>query len=765
MKIKAKDKTVRRKVSRNAKANENPMATSSFSVAKQAFDAGPGKAKVLADALVPVDGKSKKDLAIRNTSGAPLEEYYKWQFLYALIHSGLYAKDFIGAEVRFPKGSKTSQPLKMDAAIFDDADWITHYRDYWQHRKSADLEWLNDHLLAVVEFKKNDKEIEKVFTGQVKPAMREREPANAYVLGVYYAEDRLYLFQRRSGNYLRYDESKNQKGGDSKVGDLSLHLPDPYGYLPNFDELRKRVNRPASFDRSKRTIRDLDVITTIASVQIKTALSDVLRALDKVNLVDQRGYGIFLQTFALKIYDEKRNEKHPHRFLDFYVSDADAGFHALSDSPIKGFIKRAHALRDEAAGEYQKIFASNVIDWHDPNDVRAVIAIAQAFQDYSFVLSSKSDLYQLVFYNFANSFKRDEAAQFLTPLPVIDFIVRLVNPRDGETVFDPCCGIADFLSLSFVHALSKPDGWRLDDANVYGVDLDKNMVSLATLNMLLNGDGEAKLFAKPDRGSILTKIADTSPPELVDLIPSEHARGQWDVWADNTKLKKFDVVLTNPPFGEDRAYRVKTDADRQIIEMYETWHLTRQKADAEDAPGTTHEGGKKKPATKGSDALDLGIVFLENAYRCVKEDGRFGIVLSNSIASINKWARVREWLMQRMRIVALFDLPPNVFAETGVNTSILITYKPKPAALKRLNESGYSIFVRDIQRVGYEKRTSKRNVFFNPIYQMDETTFEIRVNEHGEPVLDEEFTDTLAEFHQWSLGQEETLQDLFFKES
>lgn len=370
----------------------------------------------------------------------------------------------------------------------------------------------------------------------------------------------------------------------------------------------------------------------------------------------------------------------------------------------------------------------------------------------------------MVFYNFANSFKRDEAAQFLTPLPVIDFIVRLVNPRDGETVFDPCCGIADFLSLSFVHALEKADGWKLDDANIFGVDLDKNMVSLATLNMLLNGDGEAKLFAKPDKGSILAKVAESSPPALVDLIPSEHARGNWDVWPDKTKLKKFDVVLTNPPFGDDRAYRVKTDADRRIIEMYETWHLTRQKASGEDAFGAKHERGKAKGNPKGSDAIDLGVVFLENAFHCVKENGRFGIVLSKSIASINKWTRVREWLMKRMRIVALFDLPANVFAETGVNTSILIAYKPRASELKRLMNSGYSIFVRDIHRVGYEKRTSKRNVFFNPIFEIDETNFEIRVNELGEPVLDEEFTDALNEFRKWSLGQEKTLQDLFFKE-
>ena len=288
------------------------------------------------------------------------------------------------------------------------------------------------------------------------------------------------------------------------------------------------------------------------------------------------------------------------------------------------------------------------------------------------------------------------------------------------------------------------------------------MITLATLNMLLNGDGEAKLFDRPDKGSILSKIEKGDPPKLVDLIPSSHRRGNWDDWADGTELLKFDVVLTNPPFGEDRAFRVRSEADRDLIEMYETWHLVRQVIEEEDASGAKHARGKSgKLKTRGSDGLDLGIVFLENAYRSLKENGRLGIVLSNSIASINKWAKVREWLMQRMRIVALFDLPSNVFAETGVNTSILIAYKPKAGALKKLNDSGYSIFVRDVQRVGYEKRTSKRNVFFNPIFKINEQTFEIGVDSAGNPILDEEFTDTLNVFRQWTLAQEETLQKLF----
>ena len=736
----------------------------SFAVAKAQFDAEHVTAADTA-CIVPVRGRRHGPVSIRNSRGEPNEEFYKWQFINALVRSGLYPKDYIGVEVHFPKGNKGSAALKLDAAIFDEAAWVDHYAEYWTTKKSADLEWLSEHVVAVVEFKKGDREIERVFSGQVKAAMREKEPASAYVLGVYYDTERLYLFQRKGGAVLRYDESKNQKGEASKVHDLSLHLPDAYAYMPSLDDLKRRINRPSTLDRSARGIMDLDVITSIASVQIQTAFSEVLRALDKGGLVNQRGYAILIQTLALKIFDEKRNEASPQKPLEFYATDGEAHFHGLGEKPIQAFIGRLKSIREEASIQYRKILKNQDIDWKNQNHIRSVVAICRAFQDYSFVRSAKSDLYQLVFYNFANSFKREEAAQFLTPLPVIDFIVKIVNPRDGDTVFDPCCGIADFLSLAFINAAGKGPGWRLDDANIYGVDLDENMVTLATLNMLLNGDGEAKLFDKPDKGSILSKVEKADPPRLVDLIPSAHGRGRWDNWPDTTELFKFDVVLTNPPFGEDRAYRVKSQADRDVIEVYETWHLTRQTVCDEDATGAKHErGGNGKAKSAGSDALDLGIVFLENAYHSLKQNGRLGIVLSNSIMSINKWAKVREWLLQRMRVVALFDLPANVFAETGVNTSILIAYKPKASALKRLNENGYNIFVRDIHRVGYEKRTSKRNVFFNPVFRINERTFEIDVDAVGNPILDEEFSGTLAEFQQWTLRQEEALQKLFLRE-
>ena len=127
------------------------------------------------------------------------------------------------------------------------------------------------------------------------------------------------------------------------------------------------------------------------------------------------------------------------------------------------------------------------------NHVKILIEVVVQFQDFSFVRSQKTDLYQLVFYKFAGQFSKDANAQFVTPLPLIDFLVNIVNPRQNETVIDPTVGIADFLSVSYVNSNSK-----LDDNNIYGMDIDDQMVMLATLNMLLNGDGNSTIKAQTD---------------------------------------------------------------------------------------------------------------------------------------------------------------------------------------------------------------------------------------------------------------------------
>ena len=377
-------------------------------------------------------------------------------------------------------------------------------------------------------------------------------------------------------------------------------------------------------------------------------------------------------------------------------------------------------------------------DQTNENQVKLVIEIVKQFQNYSFTHSERNNLYQLVFYRFASQFSKVDNAQFITPLQIIDFIVDIVNPKHNESIVDPTVGIADFLSVSYV----KSDG-RLNDNNIFGMDIDEDMVKLATLNMLLNGDGNATIEVQSDGlGSIATKF--DSGGGCVKLIPRTEKRlhnynGNWDNRLDGKRLKKFDIVLTNPPFGKARSW-IPDSKDIGIAECYELWN------------------------EYGQTEIDMGIIFLENAVRVLKENGRMAIVLSNSIASIDAHAKARRWLLDNMRIVAMIDLPANIFAEAGVSPTIIVAYKPKESELKKLKRRDYQIFSREIKKVGYEVKTKNKVKCFESQFKMNPVTFEKEINRDGTAKIDEEFTETVEAFRQWCNMQEDRLKRLFLKE-
>lgn len=702
-----------------------------FTEAKTKFDIKYGNA-IDYQCFLPEHLTFDKTTSFRKKDGTRNEQYYKWQFLYSIVNSGLFPKDYIGTEIHFPKGNKSSADIKIDAAVFSDAIWFEKYKDYHQNNNSDSLDWLRKHLVVALEFKKEDnKNVSEVWDKQLKAYMKESEAD--FCLGILYDTERLYLFRKYNGKYLRYSENYNTKGEDSSPKDLSLHLPDPYRNIPAFEKVINWTGLK-TVDLSKRGISDLDIISGIQSTQINNAMSAILRRMDLLSMYDQKGFEILVQILSLKIYDEKRNQRIPNRYLDFYIDNNEKEYVSLADTGIQRFLIRINNLLKEAKGSYHKILQDNLLNTKNEKHVRLLIEVVYQLQDYSFVNSEKTDLYQVVFYKFAGQFSKDKNAQFVTPLPLIDFLVNIVNPRNGETVVDPTVGIADFLSVSYVNSNSK-----LDDKNIFGMDIDDQMVMLATLNMLLNGDGNAKIVSQADGyGSLLTKFGNQD--ETIQLVPSMNKNGDWDNRPDTKEIKKFDVVLTNPPFGDDRAFVPKDKMDLELIQCYELWGLC------------------------GSAKIDLGVVFLENAYRILRENGRLGIVLSNSIASIDSHKIARQWLMDKMRIVALFDMPANVFAETGVNTTIIVAYKPSNSDLKRLKEQNYEIFVRDIKKVGYEVKTSKRVKYFDWKYRINYETFETEIDSNGNPILDEDFTQTVTDFRQWCLRQEKTLQDLFIKE-
>lgn len=674
----------------------------------------------------------KQETALYKKDGSYNEQYYKWQFLNCFVESGLCSKDYIGVEVQFPKGNKNAAGIKLDGAIFDDKNWFSHYKALHTKKDDSkwdDLNWLKEHLICGIEFKREgSKDVKGVFNSQLKAYMN--ESSKNTVFGILYDEGRLYLFKNVGKSYMRLSDEFNieNKGKTEPTFDV----PDGYANLLSFDEMINYDKTSKSIiDYSGRSIDELSIISKTDSKKLNDALYQILHTMDKCGLVNQKGYNILIQLLALKIYDEKHNAVS----LKYYINPDEQNYKTIADDGIQDFITRIDKIKKSAKTEYQKILNDNHFDSKNENQIKVVIEIVKQFQNYSFTNSERNNLYQLVFYRFASQFSKADNAQFITPLQIIDFIVDMVNPKHNESIIDPTVGIADFLSVSYV----KSDG-KLDDKNFYGLDIDEDMVKLATLNMLLNGDGNATIEVQSDGlGSINTKFNDKG--KLTKLIPrtakQEHNyNGNWDNRVDGDNLKKFDIVLTNPPFGEARSW-IPVGKEKEIAECYELWNRYNQ--------------------TK----IDLGVIFLENAVRVLRENGRLAIVLSNSIASIDSHKEARKWLCENMRIVAIIDLPPNIFAEAGVSPTIIFAYKPSKDDLATLKEKNYQVFSKEIKKVGYEVKTKNKVKCFETQYKLNPQTFEKEINLDGTAKLDEEFTETVAEFKQWCNMQEDTLKRLF----
>lgn len=115
------------------------------------------------------------------------------------------------------------------------------------------------------------------------------------------------------------------------------------------------------------------------------------------------------------------------------------------------------------------------------------------------------------------------AGQFRTPRHIIEFLVDVVDPKPGETIYDPACGTAWFLISAFTHImennpkLSVPEKLELYK-NISWVDIDPGMAKIARVNLYLHG------FKTP-------KISEDDTLSNIKL---------WD--------NKYDVILANPPF-------------------------------------------------------------------------------------------------------------------------------------------------------------------------------------------------------------------------
>ena len=241
-----------------------------------------------------------------------------------------------------------------------------------------------------------------------------------------------------------------------------------------------------------------------------------------------------------------------------------------------------------------------------------------------------------------------ELGQFRTPRHVIRALVRLVDPRIGETIHDPAAGTAGFLVGAWDHvrlANSSADGieevdaegktirrglgdmlnrdavGELQEATFYGADVDPQMVRLATMNLTLRGLDRVRIL----RRDALTRSLDRAAKAEFGLP----ARG-------------FDVILANPPFSG------RLDRDRIVEEV---------------RIGRTAQ---------------TELLFLQYMLNHLKEGGRCGVVVPEGVlfGSTGAHRELRRRLVENNTVEAVLSLPGGVFNPySGVKTSVLLFRK------------------------------------------------------------------------------------------
>lgn len=222
--------------------------------------------------------------------------------------------------------------------------------------------------------------------------------------------------------------------------------------------------------------------------------------------------------------------------------------------------------------------------------------------------------------------KNSDGGQFFTPREVIRAMVHTVDPRLGQTVYDPCCGTGGFLAIAYEHINRKmgaqarsTDIDTLKHDTFFGREKENLVFPIALANLVLHGIDQPNLW----HGNSLTRRATYGA--LFDKAP-----------------QRFDVILTNPPFGGKEG----TDAQKQFaFKTSATQVLFVQDILAEMAPGGTC-----------AIVLDEGLLFRTNE---------------------SSFVETKRKLVDECELWAILSLPGGVFsaAGAGVKTNLLFFTK------------------------------------------------------------------------------------------
>lgn len=257
--------------------------------------------------------------------------------------------------------------------------------------------------------------------------------------------------------------------------------------------------------------------------------------------------------------------------------------------------------------------------------------------------------------------KGNDGGQFFTPRQVIKAMVQVIDPKIGETVYDPGCGTGGFLAQSFEYMAglnnenikSGDDLENIKQRTFWGREKENLIYPIALANLVLHGIDKPNLW----HGNTLT--GQEIYGGLFEGAP-----------------QLFDVILTNPPFGGKEGKEAQTNFD------YKT--------------GATQ------------------VLFLQHVIRNLKDGGRCGIVLDEGLlfrTNEEAFTKTKQKLLNDCELWCIVSLPGGVFtaAGAGVKTNLLFFTKGNPTR---------KIWYYDLSDVKVGKKTPLTMQHFEELFQL-----------------------------------------------
>lgn len=320
--------------------------------------------------------------------------------------------------------------------------------------------------------------------------------------------------------------------------------------------------------------------------------------------------------------------------------------------------------------------------------------------------TTSDDVKGIAFEKFLGKTFRGELGQFFTPRTIVDFMVSILDPQEGELVCDPCCGSGGFLIKTFEYVREKiekdieqqKEGIKTEE---YGEDYDKMSdkkkqqieaevaQTFSYLNEELNINNEKGRLRSLSFDCIYGTDANPRMARTAKMNMIMHGDGHGGVHHHDGLLNvngifenRFDIILTNPPFGARVEKDLKiSEADRFTDEAKIEEYVNRYGEAYKQALRQVNDHiGKSLLSLYNIESSLTEVLFIERCLNLLKPGGRMGIVLPEGVLNNTNLQKARDFVEGKAKILLIVSIPQDVFIASGA------TVKPSLLFFKKFTE-------------------------------------------------------------------------------